>query len=132
LGQHEAGNGLLKKAKAMAKAGTMEIPISWYEKIHNWSEVSKVKETAETYGQQVLSVYNTNQQKEPENLLIMLDRMRCLFHLGEWQQLSSLARRAQGLNSDSDSEMKNMIALFQLKASLNLGKLDVLPSIVLI
>lgn len=37
LGQHEAGNGLLKKAKGLASVG--EIPIVWYEKIHNWSEV---------------------------------------------------------------------------------------------
>lgn len=37
LGQHEAGNGLIKKAEATAKVKG-EIPISWYEKIHNWSE----------------------------------------------------------------------------------------------
>eukprot|EP01127_Copromyxa_protea_P021217 TRINITY_DN7249_c0_g1_i1.p1 TRINITY_DN7249_c0_g1~~TRINITY_DN7249_c0_g1_i1.p1 ORF type:complete len:2507 (+),score=519.55 TRINITY_DN7249_c0_g1_i1:98-7618(+) len=112
LGQHEAGNGLLKKAKAIPSVGTVNIPIAWYEKIQNWSEV--------------LSVYNANQEREPTNLLIMLDRMRCLFHLGEWRQLSVLASRAQTLNSESDTELKNMITLFQLKACLNLGKLDAL------
>lgn len=70
-------------------------------------------------------MYEENQKKEPGNVDIMISRMRCLRHLGQWEQMIELAQDAR--ERDMNPSQASTVAAFSLQAALNLGTFDVCP-----
>eukprot|EP01125_Pyxidicula_operculata_P012255 TRINITY_DN4020_c0_g1_i2.p1 TRINITY_DN4020_c0_g1~~TRINITY_DN4020_c0_g1_i2.p1 ORF type:complete len:2409 (-),score=332.13 TRINITY_DN4020_c0_g1_i2:1267-8115(-) len=112
LGHHDSANGLLLKNEE-----EFQIPVNleWYEKLQEWLKT--------------LEEYEKIQEKSPDNVKIMLGRMRCLKHLGRWQELSDLSIKCRStiqskLIHDEECADKNSIpevSSFSLSAAFNLG-----------
>eukprot|EP01127_Copromyxa_protea_P022122 TRINITY_DN7809_c0_g1_i1.p1 TRINITY_DN7809_c0_g1~~TRINITY_DN7809_c0_g1_i1.p1 ORF type:complete len:2505 (+),score=361.67 TRINITY_DN7809_c0_g1_i1:42-7556(+) len=106
LGQHEAANGLI--AVAQRDYG-IEIDITWYEKLQQWITG--------------LEAYEARQIQKPDDMDIMLGRMRCLKHLGYWNKLESLTQTAYKF-AEGNEVLCEKIAMYALNASFNLGNFD--------
>jgi phosphatidylinositol kinase/protein kinase (PI-3 family) len=59
---------------------SVEMQESWYEKLGRWEDA--------------LAAYERRQVSQPDSLVVVLGRMRCLRALGEWNKLDALARDA--------------------------------------
>ena len=59
---------------------SVEMQETWYEKLGRWEDA--------------LAAYERRQIAQPDSLVVVLGRMRCLRALGEWNKLDALARDA--------------------------------------
>ncbi|GAA93365.1 uncharacterized protein L969DRAFT_91224 [Mixia osmundae IAM 14324] len=75
LQQPDVAVGILTHAQRQYDIALKE---DWYEKLERWEDA--------------LAAYERKQQDEPDNIEIVLGRMRCLHALGEWESLSHLAQ----------------------------------------
>uniref|UniRef100_A0A6B2KWQ4 non-specific serine/threonine protein kinase n=1 Tax=Arcella intermedia TaxID=1963864 RepID=A0A6B2KWQ4_9EUKA len=104
LGQHEAAQGMFRYNKEKFKT---KLDITLYEKLQRWIKV--------------LKRYEELQKQKPNDLSIILGRMRCLQNLGQWEDVVALAEKALSFPSSSSN---GELALFAKRASLNLGRWD--------
>ncbi|KAG5419194.1 TOR1 [Candida metapsilosis] len=108
LQQSDAAIGILKHAQLHHD---LQLKETWYEKLHRWDDA--------------LKAYNEREKTEPDNMEITMGKMRCFHALGEWEQLSELAR-AKWDNSSSD--IKRNVAPLAAAASWGLGQWDRMDS----
>lgn len=104
LQQSDAAVGILKHAKLHHD---LQLKETWYEKLQRWDDA--------------LKAYNERQISEPDNMDVVMGKMRCLHALGEWEQLSELA---QSKWSNSSSDIKRMVAPLAAAAAWGLGQWD--------
>ena len=108
LQQSDAAIGILKHAQLHHD---LQLKETWYEKLQRWDDA--------------LRAYNEREKHEPNNMEITMGKMRCLHALGEWEQLSELARSKW---DDSSSDIKRSVAPLAAAASWGLGQWDRMDS----
>lgn len=108
LQQSDAAVGILKHAQLHHD---LQLKETWYEKLQRWDDA--------------LSAYNEREKHDPNNMEITMGKMRCLHALGEWEQLSELARSKW---DDALSETKRNVAPLAAAASWGLGQWDRMDS----
>lgn len=104
LQQSDAAVGILKHAQLHHD---LQLKETWYEKLQRWDDA--------------LHAYNEREKVEPDNMEITMGKMRCLHALGEWEQLSELAKSKW---DDSSSEVKRSVAPLAAAAAWGLGQWD--------
>ncbi|CAI5758005.1 unnamed protein product [Candida verbasci] len=104
LQQSDAAIGILKHAQLHHD---LQLKETWYEKLQRWDDA--------------LKAYNEREKLEPDNIDITMGKMRCLHALGEWEQLSELAKSKW---DNSSSEIKRSVAPLAAAASWGLGQWD--------
>lgn len=104
LQQSDAAIGILKHAQLHHD---LQLKETWYEKLQRWDDA--------------LKAYNEREKIEPENMEITIGKMRCLHALGEWEQLSELARSKW---DNSSSEIKRSVAPLAAAAAWGLSQWD--------
>lgn len=104
LQQSDAAIGILKHAQLHHD---LQLKETWYEKLQRWDDA--------------LRGYNDREKFEPNNMEITMGKMRCLHALGEWEQLSELARSKW---DNSSSDIKRSVAPLAAAASWGLGQWD--------
>lgn len=104
LQQSDAAVGILKHAQLHHD---LQLKETWYEKLQRWDDA--------------LRAYNERQISEPDNMDVVMGKMRCLHALGEWEQLSELA---QSKWNNSSSDTKRMVAPLAAAAAWGLGQWD--------
>ncbi|KAK6202747.1 1-phosphatidylinositol 3-kinase [Scheffersomyces amazonensis] len=104
LQQSDAAIGILKHAQLHHD---LQLKETWYEKLQRWDDA--------------LKAYNEREKHEPNNMEITMGKMRCLHALGEWEQLSELAKSKW---DNSSSEIKRSVAPLAAAASWGLGQWD--------
>jgi tetratricopeptide (TPR) repeat protein len=73
-------HSLLSLDSSSAANLSVEMQETWYEKLGRWEDA--------------LAAYERRQIAQPDSLVVVLGRMRCLRALGEWNKLDALARDA--------------------------------------
>lgn len=104
LQQSDAAVGILKHAQLHHD---LQLKETWFEKLQRWDDA--------------LRAYSEREKTEPDNMEITMGKMRCLHALGEWEQLSDLAKSKWG---NSSSEIKRNISPLAAAASWGLGQWD--------
>ncbi len=102
LHQLEAAQGLLKYAREQ-----LQVPIktTWYEKVQRWTAA--------------LEQYDKQQVDSPDDLNIMLGRMRCMASLSDWEGVSNLVDTALK-RTDLTPVQRTEVATISLSSALNL------------
>jgi FKBP12-rapamycin complex-associated protein len=102
LHQLEAAQGLLKYAREQ-----LQVPIktTWYEKVQRWTAA--------------LEQYDKQQLDFPDDLNIMLGRMRCMASLSDWEGVSNLVDTALK-RTDLTAIQRTEVATISLSSALNL------------
>lgn len=108
LQQTDAAVGILKHAQMHHD---LQLKETWYEKLERWDDA--------------LRAYNEREKQEPENMEVVMGKMRCLHALGEWEQLSELALMKW---SSSTNDIKRGIAPLAAAAAWGLGQWDRMDS----
>lgn len=108
LQQSDAAIGILKHAQLHHD---LQLKETWYEKLQRWDDA--------------LKAYNEREKTEPNNMDITIGKMRCLHALGEWEQLSELARSKW---DNSSSDVKRSVAPLAAAAAWGLGQWDRMDS----
>ncbi|KAI5952420.1 TOR1 [Candida jiufengensis] len=108
LQQSDAAIGILKHAQLHHD---LQLKETWYEKLHRWNDA--------------LKAYNEREKVEPDNMEITMGKMRCFHALGEWEQLSELARSKW---DNSSSDVKRSVAPLAAAAAWGLGQWDRMDS----
>lgn len=104
LQQSDAAVGILKHAQMHHD---LQLKETWHEKLQRWDEA--------------LRAYNEREKTEPDNMEVVMGKMRCLHALGEWEQLSELA---QNKWNTSSSDIKRSVAPLAAAAAWGLGQWD--------
>lgn len=104
LQQSDAAIGILKHAQ---QHHDLQLKETWYEKLQRWDDA--------------LQAYSEREKDDPNSMEITMGKMRSLHALGEWEQLSELARE-KWLHSTSD--VKRAVAPLAAAASWGLGQWD--------
>lgn len=104
LQQSDAAVGILKHAQTHH---ALQLKETWHEKLQRWDEA--------------LKAYNEREKREPDNMEVVMGKMRCLHALGEWEQLSELA---QSKWNTSSSDVKRSVAPLAAAAAWGLGQWD--------
>lgn len=104
LQQSDAAIGILKHAQLHHD---LQLKETWYEKLQRWDDA--------------LRAYNEREALEPDNTEFTMGKMRCLHALGEWEQLSELAKTKWDTSS---SDIKRSVAPLAAAASWGLGQWD--------
>lgn len=104
LQQSDAAVGILKHAQLHHD---LQLKETWYEKLQRWDDAYRE--------------YSEREKVEPDNMEIVMGKMRCLHALGEWEQLSELA---QSKWNNSSNEVKRSVAPLAAAASWGLGQWD--------
>ncbi|GMM52375.1 phosphatidylinositol kinase-related protein kinase [Starmerella bacillaris] len=102
LQQSDAAVGILKHAQ---QHHVLQLKESWYEKLQRWEEA--------------LAAYSVRERLEPENSEVFLGKMRSLHALGEWEQLSALARDKWGSGTP---EVRKLVAPLAAAAAWGLNE----------
>ncbi|CAN3370118.1 serine/threonine-protein kinase Tor2p [Diutina catenulata] len=105
LQQSDAAVGILKHAQLHHD---LQLKETWYEKLHRWDDA--------------LAAYSAREKLEPDNIDIVLGKMRCLHALGEWEQLSELAKARW--DDAYPSDIKRSMAPLAAAAAWGLGQWD--------
>ncbi|KAI5965219.1 TOR1 [Candida pseudojiufengensis] len=108
LQQSDAAIGILKHAQLHHD---LQLKETWYEKLHRWNDA--------------LKAYNEREKVEPDNMEITMGKMRCFHALGEWEQLSELARSKW---DNTSSDVKRSVAPLAAAAAWGLGQWDRMDS----
>lgn len=104
LQQSDAAVGILKHAQLHHD---LQLKETWHEKLQRWDDA--------------LKAYNKREEKEPDNMEVVMGKMRSLHALGEWDQLSELAQRKW---NNSSSDIKRNVAPLAAAAAWGLGQWD--------
>lgn len=104
LQQSDAAVGILKHAQLHHD---LQLKETWHEKLQRWDDA--------------LRAYNEREKLEPDNMEVIMGKMRCLHALGEWEQLSELA---QSKWTTSSSDIKRSVAPLAAAAAWGLGLWD--------
>lgn len=104
LQQSDAAVGILKHAQMHHD---LQLKETWHEKLQRWDDA--------------LRAYNEREKLEPDNMEIVMGKMRCLHALGEWDQLSELARSKW---NSSTGDIKRNVAPLAAAAAWGLGQWD--------
>lgn len=104
LQQSDAAVGILKHAQLHHD---LQLKETWHEKLQKWDDA--------------LRAYNEREKTEPDNMEVVMGKMRCLHALGEWEQLSELA---QSKWNNSSSDIKRSVAPLAAAAAWGLGQWD--------
>lgn len=104
LQQSDAAVGILKHAQLHHD---LQLKETWHEKLQKWDDA--------------LRAYNEREKTEPDNMEVVMGKMRSLHALGEWEQLSELAQK-KWTNSTSDT--KRSVAPLAAAAAWGLGQWD--------
>lgn len=102
LQQPDVAVGILTHAQNVHH---IELKEDWYEKLERWDDA--------------LNAYEKKQQEDPNNFELKHGRMRCLHALGEWENLSELAR---GNWRSATSEQRRKIAPLAAAAAWGLAQ----------
>ena len=108
LQQPDAAIGILKHAQ---KKHDIELKESWYEKLQRWDDA--------------LLAYKKRQVVDPNSFEATLGIMRCRLALGDWDQLSTLAKEKW---QDSNAEMKQMIAPIAAASAWGMGEWELMEN----
>lgn len=108
LQQSDAAVGILKHAQMHHDLQLKEM---WNEKLQRWDDA--------------LRAYNERAKLEPDNMEVVMGKMRCLHALGEWEQLSELA---QSKWNSSTSDIQRSVAPLAAAAAWGLGQWDRMDS----
>ncbi|KAG7662855.1 TOR1 [[Candida] subhashii] len=108
LQQSDAAIGILKHAQLHHD---LQLKETWYEKLQRWEDA--------------LKAYNEREKLEPNDMEITMGKMRCFHALGEWEQLSELARSKW---DNSSSDIKRSVAPLAAAAAWGLGQWDRMDS----
>lgn len=104
LQQSDAAVGILKHAQMHHD---LQLKETWHEKLHRWDDA--------------LKAYNEREKTEPDNMEVVMGKMRCLHALGEWEQLSDLAQTKWNTSSN---DIKRSVAPLAAAAAWGLGQWD--------
>ncbi|KAF8004447.1 hypothetical protein HF325_001895 [Metschnikowia pulcherrima] len=104
LQQSDAAVGILKHAQLHHD---LQLKETWHEKLQRWDDA--------------LKAYNEREKLEPDNMEVIMGKMRSLHALGEWDQLSELAQKKW---SSSTSDIKRNVAPLAAAAAWGLGQWD--------
>lgn len=104
LQQSDAAVGILKHAQLHHE---LQLKETWHEKLQRWDDA--------------LKAYNEREKLEPDNMEVIMGKMRCLHALGEWEQLSELA---QSKWNSSTNDIKRSVAPLAAAAAWGLGQWD--------
>lgn len=104
LQQSDAAVGILKHAQLHHD---LQLKETWHEKLQRWDDA--------------LKAYNERAKLEPDNMEVVMGKMRCLHALGEWEQLSELA---QSKWNTSTNEIQRGVAPLAAAAAWGLGQWD--------
>lgn len=102
LQQSDAAIGILKHAQ---HHHSLQLKETWYEKLQRWEEA--------------LAAYRQREKVSPDSMEVTMGKMRCLHALGEWEQLSQIARE-KWFNSSTD--VRRAIAPLAAAAAWGLGQ----------
>ena len=105
LQQPDSAIGILTYAQQVHEL--IEIKESWYEKLGRWEDG--------------LAAFERKQIEDPSSTSALVGKMKCLQGLGEWEELSNIARDQWFRSSD---EVKRLIAPIASAAAWGLGELD--------
>ncbi|SGZ55137.1 CIC11C00000003613 [Sungouiella intermedia] len=108
LQQSDAAVGILKHAQMHHD---LQLKETWHEKLQRWDDA--------------LRAYNERAKLEPDNMEVVMGKMRCLHALGEWEQLSELA---QSKWNSSTNEIQRGVAPLAAAAAWGLGQWDRMDS----
>lgn len=104
LQQSDAAVGILKHAQLHHN---LQLKETWHEKLQRWDDA--------------LKAYSEREKREPDNMEVVMGKMRSLHALGEWEQLSELA---QDKWSTSSGEIQRSVAPLAAAAAWGLGQWD--------
>lgn len=107
LGQSEAANGLLIYVK---KNLDMELKESWYENLQRWEEA--------------LEAYRNKQLDDPTGEDYFVNKMRCFYHLSDWDVLLKHCDNLLDSNRQEDFEKRKQVAHMAADAALHLNEWD--------
>ncbi|XP_060595349.1 serine/threonine-protein kinase mTOR-like [Ruditapes philippinarum] len=113
LQQPESAAGVLEYAMKHHRAD-LKIQEGWFEKLHDWNRA--------------LEAYQEKQLHNPENVNLMLGRMRCLEALAEWNQLHQLACENWSTVSD---DVRSKMATMASASAWGLGQWDTMEEYML-
>lgn len=102
LQQSDAAVGILKHAQ---QHHSLQLKETWYEKLQRWEEA--------------LAAYRERAKLEPESMEVIMGKMRSLHALGEWDQLSAIARERW---DSSSHEARRAVAPLAAAAAWGLGE----------
>ncbi|PRT55035.1 Serine/threonine-protein kinase TOR2 [Wickerhamiella sorbophila] len=101
LQQSDAAIGILKHAQ---NNHSLQLKETWYEKLGRWEDA--------------LAAYRAREKLEPDSMDVVMGKMRCLHALGEWDQLSKIAKDRW---ANSTRESRRAIAPLAAAAAWGLG-----------
>lgn len=104
LQQSDAAVGILKHAQLYHD---LQLKATWHEKLQRWEDA--------------LKAYSEREMREPDNMEVVMGKMRSLHALGEWEQLSELAQTKW---TSSLSDIKRNVAPLAAAAAWGLGQWD--------
>lgn len=104
LQQSDAAVGILKHAQMHHD---LQLKETWHEKLQRWDDA--------------LRAYNERAKLEPDNMEVVMGKMRSLHALGEWEQLSELA---QSKWNSSTGDIQRSVAPLAAAAAWGLGQWD--------
>lgn len=102
LQQSDAAVGILKHAQ---QHHSLQLKETWYEKLQRWQEA--------------LAAYKEREKLEPGSMEVIMGKMRSLHALGEWEQLSAIARERW---ETSSPEARRAVAPLAAAAAWGLGE----------
>jgi len=111
LDQLEAAQGLVKYAQQYLN---LDIKLSWYEKVQRWTAA--------------LEKYEELQKQNPNDLEVMIGRMRCMQFLSDWDGVARVAEQAWRM--PQTISQKREVASLALLAAIHLMRWDVLETYV--
>lgn len=102
LQQSDAAVGILKHAQ---QHHALQLKETWFEKLQRWEEA--------------LAAYREREKVEPGSMEVIMGKMRSLHALGEWEQLSIIARERWDYSSP---EARRAVAPLAAAAAWGLGE----------
>lgn len=111
LQQSDAAVGILKHAQLHHD---LQLKETWYEKLQRWDDA--------------LAAYSAREKTDPNNMEVVLGKMRCLHALGEWEQLLELARAKW----ETLTDIQRNIAPLAAAAAWGLGQWDRMDTCILV
>jgi FKBP12-rapamycin complex-associated protein len=123
LDQLEAAQGLVKYAQQYLN---LDIKLSWYEKVQRWTGSNKLflcsllschwnAFSIETYFSlfiAALEKYEELQKQNPNDLEIMIGRMRCMQFLSDWDGVARVAEQVEKILLFVRCEKSSKCSLF--------------------
>ncbi|KAJ1922433.1 phosphatidylinositol kinase- protein kinase tor1 [Tieghemiomyces parasiticus] len=105
LNQHDAATGLIKFATKLLPDLTLQN--KWFERLERWGEA--------------LTFYEDQEAQRPDDMEVLLGKMRCLHHMCEWHKVTAQVEEVWDRVTE---EYRPRVALLAAGAAWGSGELD--------